>query len=343
LQLKAALTGARPAPPQAAPRTQVIQRVLKVGADKFKTGSALRHWKGYKNLAARVKKNNHNHVSILNLFQDWAMSDDRYDFRDWDDATFEARRSLRATQKKKRKHSVERDTSPMRETEQDLYDLVKVHVDSYTEKHKKQKDVMKRLPTETNINGLLGECAHQYMLQQSGVEFKNANSIAMNIPGIDMLVNDPSKFFGQSKCHLESEDPNIYLGHRRHVDTASKKLVKSLIADTPAGKKRRLGHEELLGMVRELKESVGEGLTPDDLYSEGDDTGIVNRISNATVFPVPKNIYPSLPRRQKPFFVELPFTTRDIKKVKSQFEFRMVTERGPRKTSDEKDGDYKPN
>ena len=232
VQLKPALTvataGARPTPGP----SQVIQPILKVGTDKFTSGTELRDWNGYRALRRKVKREHHNGDRIMSTLRASARSRNKHKHGNWDEAVNAVNLKLRSRMKKKRKRGPE-PTSPLRQPERDLLDMVEERVDESRKRQKHDEWV----PTETQLQGFIGECSHQLTLQNSDVEYIDANALSMNMPGIDAVTTGEDKCFAQSKLHLCSRDTDIYLNHVDRRGEYSKKLVKRIVGGTPSSVK----------------------------------------------------------------------------------------------------------
>jgi hypothetical protein len=342
VQLKPALTAARSwARPTPGP-SQVIQPILKVGTDRFTSGTELRDWNGYRALKRKVNREHHNGDSIMRTLRAWARSRNKHKHGDWDEAVTAANLKLRSRMKKKRKHSPE-PTSPLRQPERDLFDIVEERVDESRKRQKRDDWV----PTETQLQGFIGECSHQLTLQNSDIEYIDANALSMNMPGIDAVTTGEDKCFAQSKMHLCSRDTDIYLNHVDRRGEYSKKLVKRMVGKTPSSVKARSGlrefakekdNDDLLEIMKETKRSVGEGV--EDLVSYNDDTGLVNMVANQIYFPVPSDIYDQIPDDRLEHFSPLDYDMRALNKVKAQFGFRPTEER-KKKTEEDKDPTFR--
>lgn len=349
VQLKPALPAPKAEAPRPTPRQGVIQRVLKITNDglKFKRATTLKNWRGYGDLWDRIYETNYNTGAIMEVFYGWARSDDTYKYKSWTEAIADAKLEIRGSVKRKRRHSPERTSPPRDDNEKELRRRVGSWVDSYYEKHK-DKGELKSIPTETQLHGYIGEISHQITLEKKEIEFVDANELAMNCPGIDTII-DSDLIFGQSKMHLCSDDVKTYTGHIGRCDEYAQKITKRLVSDTPTGEKVRGGfkkfarstkNEDVKKIYIEARDNVGSGV--DELY-DAKGGGLVNLISDSMVFPIPKDMYPKLSTDEKPYFTKLKFDNRSLRKVKAQFPYRPVQERGPRKTSDEKDKDWNPN
>lgn len=342
VQLKPALTAARAGAWPTPGPSQVIQPILKVSTDRFTTGTELRDWNGYRALKRKVKRTYHNGDRIMSTLRAWARSRNKHKHGNWDEAVTAVNLKLRSRMKKKRKHSPE-PTSPLRQPERDLLDMVEAHVDTSRKKQKRDN----WMPTETQLQGFIGECSHQLTLQNSDVEYIDANALSMNMPGIDAVTTGEERCFAQSKMHLCSRDTDIYLNHVDRRGEYSKKLVKRMVGGTPSSVKARSGlkefakendNEELIDIMKETKRSVGESV--EDLVSYNDDTGLVNMVANQIYFPVPSDIYDQIPDDRLEHFSPLDYDMRALNKVKAQFGFRPTEER-KKKTEEDKDPTFK--
>lgn len=343
VQLKSALPAA-PAAARPAPRvSQIIQPTLKVGSDdKFKSRQELKDWKHNGWLYRKIRRDYHNPDEVMRVFYRWANSTrTKYRFDRWRHAIDDAQQEIRDS-KKKAKVSYRETTSPMREIEKELYDKVHEQMEE-TRKKRKRDDWM---PTENFLHGHIGELSQQLTLQNSGIEYLDANALSMNMPGIDGVTLGGDKCFSQSKMHLCSYDPETYISHVDRRTEYSKKLVKRIVGKTPSSKKARRGlkefgeeneHEKLKEIMRLAKESVGESV--EDLISYEDNSGLVNMVSKQIYFPVPSDIYSQIPTNQQKHFSPLDYDMRALNKVKAQFDYKPTGER-KKKTEDEKDLDF---
>ena len=330
-------------------RQAVIQRQLKVRSKTdggtFNTKNQLRNWGKRKTIWNTINQDNPNPSAIMAVLYKWA-ADGTHTFDTWPEAIAAAKLQIRAKDKKRKRH-FEEPMSPLRDDEKKLFKKVKRDVDDFYDANE-GKEELKRLVTETQLQGMIGEHSHHITLDNLGLGFEDANSIAKNIPGIDTLISGHDMIFGQSKMHLCSNDTNIYLNHVKKRNTYAKTLTKRLISDTKGAEVIRTGiynfaedtgNEELKDIMDQAYEEVGKGTNVEDLVGYGGEEGLVDRIGNQMCFPIPSDLFPKLPTNQQSNFTQLDFSTRSLLKIKGKFDYRPVQER-IKKTEEDLDPTY---
>lgn len=194
--------------------------------------------------------------------------------------------------------------------------------------------------------GVQGTMLEEFVtLQSSMMSINNldANHFAMNIPGIDHVVDNPHQPFVQDKLHLSAStaNPKTYLDHYINRLNMAKKLLEALEKGGATSKKimsmfaSALSHaawinktliSELINTVNTHRKDYERALNDDStsLPSLSEDEDLVGKIGNAIAFSVPSDIWESLyqlfqagtiPSEQMNAYIRMDMSTSDFIQV----------------------------